>query len=253
MTAKPIESAIIQRKTFDWAGKWDAHKWKMHAEVHTHTQRTASIHILWKQKPLRHVHFDKNREKKKVNIHSFPLAIFSFYFFLALLLYWLLRLFLSLSLLLLMLSAFVHCTQIINSLSEKICSQCDNIMIVLCSSARKILTRAQNKYHGLISSVFYMLMHRFNLLNMFTWFLPIVLFSLTLGPLLFEFCHTKSGNYVCTQWIKKETTIHLRHSKYERQLKEQDILPWSKWFGIHFFAYSCWFACVFRWRPCKRL
>lgn len=84
----------------------------------THTQRTTSIHILWKQKPLRHVHFDKNREKKRVNIHSFPLAIFSSYFFLALLLCRLPRLLLSLSLFLLMLSAFVHRTQIINSLSE---------------------------------------------------------------------------------------------------------------------------------------
>lgn len=39
---------------------------------------------------------------------------------------------------------------------------------------------------------------------------------------------------MCTQWIKKETTIHLRHSKYQRQLKEQDISPWSKWFEILF-------------------
>lgn len=103
-------------------------------------------------------------------------------------------------------------------------------------------------------NVLYMLMHRFNLLNMFTWFLPIVLFSLTLGPLLFEFCHAKSGNDVCTQWIKKKTTIHLRHSKYQRQLKEQDILTWSKWFEILFFCiFMLICLCFSLVRPCKRL
>lgn len=212
----------------------------------THTQRTTSIHILWKQKPLRHVHFDKNREKKRVNIHSFPLAIFSFYFFLALLLCRLPRLLLSLSLFLLMLSAFVHCTQIINSLSEWICSQCDNILIVLCSSARKILTRAQNKYHGLISSMFYMLMHRFNLLNMFTWFLPIVLFSLSPGPLLFRFCHAKSGNHVYT--MNKERNNHsLTSFEIPTTIKGARHFTMIEMVWDSFFAYSCWFACVFRW------
>lgn len=43
-------------------------KWKMHAKVQT-VDTTTSIHLdfLQKQKPLRHVHFDKNR-KNKVNI-----------------------------------------------------------------------------------------------------------------------------------------------------------------------------------------
>lgn len=82
---------------------------------------------------------------------------------------------------------------------------------------KKILTRGLSKYHGLISMWF----HRINLLNMFTWFLPIVF--ATFGCV----CTCEKWKCVCSDqemMLKERNLFTYVIQNWKRQLKEQKFL-----------------------------
>lgn len=106
---------------------------------------------------------------------------------------------------------------------------------------KKIINKSLNKYHGHISMWF----HCFNLLNMFTWFSPIVFI---LDSLFIVCAMQTGGNYVmcvcvcamcAVQWernfkLKKGTAetcsliLEPKKKEWERQLKEQDVLCYDR-------------------------
>lgn len=70
--------------------------------------------------------------------------------------------------------------------------------------------------------------------------------SLSPGPLLFRFCHAKSGNHVYT--MNKERNNHsLTSFEIPTTIKGARHFTMIEMVWDSFFAYSCWFACVFRW------
>lgn len=86
---------------------------------------------------------------------------------------------------------------------------------------KKILTRGLSKYHGLISMWF----HRINLLNMFTWFLPIVF--ATFGCV----CTCEKWKCVCSEqemMLKERNLFTYVIQNWKRQLKEQKFLSCIK-------------------------
>lgn len=86
MTAVPNESAIIQHQNIDWAGKWDARKWRkrMHSQVVGCVTRRAS-HLDFSQKQSNHLDMFisikiERKGEKKVNIILDSLWPFVFHF-----------------------------------------------------------------------------------------------------------------------------------------------------------------------------